>query len=249
MHYLKKIIPSFAKDTVNNIHAYLLFVSDFQKFRDLAKIKKRFQIIWKNRNPQLHDRTGVTGFDRHYVYHTAWAARKIVAIKPELHTDISSILYFSTMVSAFIPVEFYDYRPADIVLDNLKSKHADLTKLPFPNDSLKTLSCMHVVEHIGLGRYGDPIDPEGDLKAINELKRVVAPGGSLLFVVPIGKPLIQFNAHRIYSYRMIMNYFSNWELKEFALIPEREGGIIIGATEIEADKELYGCGCFWFVRK
>jgi len=47
---------------------------------------------------------------------------------------------------------------------------------------------MNVVEHVGLGRYGEPLDPEGDIKAMRELRRVLAPGGSLLFVVPVGRP-------------------------------------------------------------
>ncbi len=46
-------------------------------------------------------------------------------------------------------------------------------------------SCMHTIEHIGLGRYGDPLDAVGDQTALSELQRVVAPGGSLLIVVPV----------------------------------------------------------------
>jgi hypothetical protein len=45
---------------------------------------------------------------------------------------------------------------------------------------------MHVVEHVGLGRYGDPIDANGDAQAIKELKCVLWPGGVLYFVVPTG---------------------------------------------------------------
>jgi hypothetical protein len=107
---------------------------------------------------------------------------------------------------------------------------------------------MHVVEHIGLGRYGDPLDPDGDLKAISELKRVMAVGGSLLFVAPIGKSRIMFNAHRIYSYDQIMSYFSDLEAKEFTLIPDdpQDGGLINNATKEMADAQRYGCGCFWF---
>ena len=52
---------------------------------------------------------------------------------------------------------------------------------------------MHVIEHIGLGRYGDEMDPDGDLKAIDELKRVLSRKGDLLFVVPVGKPKIMYN--------------------------------------------------------
>jgi hypothetical protein len=109
---------------------------------------------------------------------------------------------------------------------------------------------MHVIEHVGLGRYGDPLDPEGDLKAIVELKRVLAFGGTLLFVVPVGKPKIMFNAHRIYSYRQIRKYFDDLELKDFTLVPEspENGGLIYNASEEMADAQIYGCGCFYFIR-
>ena len=213
---------------------------------------KRFSLKFSDFYPQIKDKTVRTGFDRHYVYHTSWAARIVKEINPFRHIDISSSLYFAGIVSAFMPVEFYDYRPADIVLDNLASKQGNLMHLPFADNSLQSLSCMHVVEHIGLGRYGDPIDPEGDMKAIWELKRVLAPSGSLLFVVPIGgMARIQFNAHRIYMYAQIREYFSDFELKEFALIPEdgSRGGLIRNADPKLADKERYGCGCFWFIKK
>ncbi len=223
-------------------------LGDYWRFKAKDK-KSRFAVRFGDVYPQIRDKTLATGFDRHYVYHTAWAARKVAEIKPEFHTDISSSLYFSSIVSAFVPVKFYDYRPADLRLSGLSSEKADLMRLPFADSSIKSLSCMHTVEHVGLGRYGDPIDPEGDLKAIKELKRVLAPGGSLLFVVPIGKPRIEFNAHRIYSYDMIREYFSDLELKEFSLIPEKGGAIIANATKEQADGERYGCGCFWFVKK
>ena len=140
--------------------------------------------------------------------------------KPTKHIDISSSLYFSSIVSAFIPIDFYDYRPANINLSNLNSKKGDLLSLPFADNSIQSISCMHTVEHVGLGRYGDPIDPDGDLKAIKESKRVTAKNGSLLFVVPIGgTSKIEFNAHRIYSYNQVISYFEEFELREFSLIP------------------------------
>lgn len=207
---------------------------------------RRFPIRFSDFHPQLRDRTVKTGFDRHYIYHTAWAARKVAAIKPDFHIDISSLLYFSGIVSAFVPVKFYDYRPAEVTLPGLESAHADLLSLPFDNTSVQSLSCMHTVEHVGLGRYGDKMDPDGDLKAISELKRVLAVGGSLLFVVPVGQPRIEFNAHRIYSYEQVMEYFAGLELAEFMLIPEKSGSPIYGATAEQVAAEKYACGCFWF---
>jgi SAM-dependent methyltransferase len=212
--------------------------------------RHRFKIPFSDIYPCIKDKTLTTAFDRHYVYHTSWAARVVKEINPKKHIDISSSLYFSGLVSAFIPVDFYDYRPANIGLSNLHSLRGDLMNLPFPSDSIVSISCMHTIEHIGLGRYGDPIDPEGDLKAINELKRVTAIGGSLLFVTPVGRPRIAWNAHRIYSYEQIVSAFEGFSLKEFSLIPENEnvGGLIRNADPELVKKENYGCGCFWFIK-
>lgn len=229
--------------------AYISFIKDYLRFK--KNDDGRFNVCWKNRKLLLFDTTSKTFFDTHYIYHPAWAARILAKTKPEKHIDISSSLSFCSIVSAFVPIDFYDYRPADLKLSNLNSKKADLLNLPFSNESINSLSCMHTVEHIGLGRYGDPIDPDGDIKAINELKRVLAKDGNLLFVVPIGKPKIQFNAHRIYSYTQIIDYFKNLKLVEFSLIPDnaKEIGIINNATQKQSDEQNYGCGCFWFVKK
>ena len=122
--------------------------------------------------------------------------------------------------------------------------------LPFPADSVSSLSCMHTIEHVGLGRYGDKLDPDGDLKAASELRRVTARGGNLLVVVPVGQPLLRFNADRVYSYDQVIGMFPDLSLKEFSLIHEYEedGGITRNATKAMADKEDYGCGCFWFAK-
>lgn len=221
---------------------------DYFKFKVIAaRSKERLSLSWKDRYPCLHDKTVATGFDSHYIYHPAWAARILAQQAPESHVDISSSLQFCSVVSAFIPTKFYDYRPANLVLTNLSSEAADLLALPFAEGSILSLSCMHVVEHVGLGRYGDSLDPDGDLKAIAELTRVLAVGGSLLFVVPIGKPRIQFNAHRIYSYDQIVSYFQTLELTEFSLIPD-DNGLILNAGKELADLQNYGCGCFWFTK-
>ncbi|MFH1308703.1 MAG: DUF268 domain-containing protein [Patescibacteria group bacterium] len=217
------------------------------RFKKLSKNNDRFKFQWRDCKPYLFDRTEKTNFDRHYVLHPAWAARVVKKINPSVHYDISSTLNFCTIISAFIPVKFFDYRPADLNLESLTSKHVDLVKMPFTDNSIFSLSCMHTVEHIGLGRYGDPIDSKGDLKAISELKRVLAVNGNLLFVVPIGKPRIVYNAHRIYSYNQILTYFSDLDLEEFTLITDnKDDGLVYNASKEMADKQSYGCGCFWF---
>jgi hypothetical protein len=117
-----------------------------------------------------------------------------------------------------------------------------------PDESIYSISCMHVIDHIGLGRYGDGMDPKGDIKAIAEIKRVLAKDGNLLFVVPVGRPKIMYNAHRIYSYEQIIEYLGDLELKEFALIPDDQprSGLIRNASPSLVKEQNYGCGCFWF---
>ncbi len=229
-------------------------VSQYLEFKKLQKQERSFKCSVLDLYPISNENTSTTKFDRHYVYHTSWAARVVHEINPSKHIDISSSLYFCGLVSAFVPVDFYDYRPANLKLSNLNTLPGDLHALPFENKSIESISCMHTIEHVGLGRYGDPIDPDGDIKAIKELKRVVKSGGSLLLVMPIGKTArIEYNAHRIYNYDQIIGMVSDNEftLKEFAFIPQRdeEGGMIRYAKKEDIGDSYYACGCFWFTRK
>lgn len=240
-HFLKGIIY-FPK----RIWAFFPFLAQWFRFK--SKNDKRFSLRYRDMYPCLKDKLTTTPFDHHYTYHPAWAARVLAKTNPQSHIDISSILNFSAIASAFIPMKFYDYRPAHLQLNNFESGFADLQKLPFENSSVESISCMHTIEHIGLGRYGDPLDAQGDLKAIEELKRVARPNGSILFVTPVGQPKIAFNAHRIYSFEQIIDYFEGCELVEFALIPD-EGGLINNADPALVKIQKYGCGCFWFKKK
>lgn len=246
-----KKITAFLILLRNNFRKILLrnvYNENLKSFIKASQNSKRFDISKIEKRAFLNEQTNELSFDPHYVYHSAWAARVLAKINPKFHTDISSHLNFIVTLSAFIPVKYYDFRPANLKLSNLTSKKANLLNLHFPSNSIDSLSCMHTIEHVGLGRYGDPIDPDGDLKAINELKRVLALNGDLLFVVPIGKPKIVFNAHRVYSYDQIISYFKDLKIVEFTLISNNPGrtSIIYDAKKDMADLESYGCGCFWF---
>jgi SAM-dependent methyltransferase len=252
-------LPSIAAKVLDRLRSRLIatlaFPRDLLRFRRLSVAGE----AWRrprvgDLHPCLRDRTTLTTFDRHYVYHPAWAIRILRDTAPAEHVDISSILAFAAMASAIVPTRFYDYRPAPLVLDGLTCGRADLTALPFADRSLASLSCMHVIEHIGLGRYGDPIDPDGDTKALAELARVLAPGGTLLVVVPVGRPRVCFNAHRVYDVESIVARLPGLRLVSFALIPDPpapgtpERGIIDPADPALVRQQSYGCGCFRFER-
>jgi hypothetical protein len=235
----KNVLVRFPKRIVRSVE----YINEFRKFKSSSD--GRFSIYLKDAYPCLIDKIKTTPYDQHYTYHPAWAARKLQQIAPKEHVDISSILSFSTIVSAFVPVRFYDYRPAEIELSSFSSGAQDLKKLSFEDNSIESLSCMHTIEHIGLGRYGDELDPQGDLKSIKELKRVLKDDGHLLFVTPVGRPKIEFNGQRIYSYEQILDYFSPFSLQEFSLVPDA-GGLIENADPSLVKSQQYGCGCFWF---
>lgn len=223
-------------------------------------VRKRFASLSAARRPELsvrtedncfyfNDRTGTTGFDRHYVYHTSWAARQLARLCPSEHVDISSSMFFVGIASAIVPMKHFDYRPPVFSMSQVECGAGDLMKLPFADESVPSLSCMHVVEHVGLGRYGDPLDPCGDIKACRELSRVLQVGGSLLFVVPVGRPRVCFNAHRIYSVEMVRALFPTLKLAEWALLTDNESqGLVDDPTEALANAQSYGCGCFRFTK-
>ena len=220
----------------------------------------QFLIFYKNNNqsgryslkPKLFDKRKLEPFDPHYLYHTAWASRVLFKIKPKIHYDFASDLRFVTIISSFVKIVQYNLSIPTIKLNNLEFRSTDLTKMKnIKSNSLKSVSCMHVVEHIGLGRYGDKINPTGDKMAINELIRVLAPGGNLLFVTPIGKPKIFFNAHRVYAYENVLKFFSTLILKEFSFISDNAfySGLELFPRISKIEKNNYGCGCFWFKKK
>ncbi len=202
--------------------------------------------------PCLEDDTRQTGFDSHYVYHVAWAIRKLLSATPRHHVDVGSSLNFCATACAIVPITFIDIRPAPLFLNNLTVQSRDLTNdALWKNEEFDSLSCMHVVEHIGLARYGDTLDVNADLKAINNLIRSLKPNGQLLFVVPVGKPEIYFNAHRVYSSKWIMDHFSvSCRLSEFYFIPSQsELQPVLNCGTAYADQFTYGCGCFHFIKK
>ncbi|MDA9958166.1 DUF268 domain-containing protein [Alphaproteobacteria bacterium] len=240
----------FLRKIIRFLKAYITGWANFcYTYIAYKKLCKRNQIaIDIGIFPRVLDKTFETSYDGHYVYHTSWAARCLKKINPKVHYDISSSLFFCGIVSSFIPIKFFDYRPARLSLSDLSSEFGDLLSLSLGDNSLESISCMHVIEHIGLGRYGDELDVVAYAKAINELKRVTKIGGSILFVVPIGKEKTYFNAHRVFSLDTILENFVGFELIDFSMLPDdyHDSGLISFPSAALVEKQRYACGMFWF---
>lgn len=135
--------------------------------------------------------------DAHYFYANGWAMRRVLTTSPRQHVDIGSKPILVSLSSGFFQAAFVDYRPLNARISQMASVGVSLLALPFAGASLTSVSYLHVSEHLGLGRYGDPINPSAIDLAANELVRVLQPGGNLFVAVPLGRPRVCFNAHRI----------------------------------------------------
>jgi predicted SAM-dependent methyltransferase len=165
--------------------------------------------------PCLLDRTVATPLEPIYFYQDTWAAGKIFKLNPEHHYDVGSSAMTMGIISQFVPTTMIDIRPIELKLENLSFQEGSIVDLPFPDNSIESLSSLCVVEHIGLGRYGDSIDYWGSEKAIRELKRVLTPGGNLFLSIPIdGECRVYFNAHRVFTREYVLEFFEEFELVE-----------------------------------
>jgi SAM-dependent methyltransferase len=152
-------------------------------------------------------------------------------------------------VSALVPTLFVDYRPLQVRLPGLECIAGDACRLPFSDGSVASLSCLHVIEHIGLGRYGDPIDPEGSAKAARELARVLAPGGRLYLSAPVGRARVCFNAHRVFDPQALPPMFPGLGLRRasFSYVDDA-GAFHRGVEPAAAASNAYGCGMYVLVK-
>ena len=161
--------------------------------------------------------------------------------------DVGSSIRFLSMATAVAPVKFVDIRPVKLDFDNFECIPGSILDLPFADSSVSSISCLHVAEHIGLGRYGDLLDPLGTIKACGELERVLKPGGRLYFALPVGKPATYFNAHRVHGSLQILEYFKNLKLLSFAAVGD-DGRFYPQADLKDYTQAAYACGMFEFTK-
>ena len=208
-----------------------------------AKSDERLRL--KDSYPCLTDWLPSTPYDPHYFFQGAWLARCLAAVKPAQHVDIGSSVLTLSVLSAHVPTLFVDFRPLKVDISNLQCVAGNVVSLPFANAALQSLSCMHVLEHIGLGRYGDPVDPDGSRKAAAELARVLSPGGKLYLTVPVGRSRICFNAHRVFAPQEIPSMFPGLHLINFSWVDDH-GYYHESAQPQDASTDEYACGLYEF---
>jgi SAM-dependent methyltransferase len=184
----------------------------------------------------------------HYFYQDVWALRRLSQFKPPEHHDIGSRLDgFVAQATAICPIFYWDIRAPNFDIPDFTFRRANILGLPLEDQSIQSLSCLHVAEHIGLGRYGDAIDPEGAEKALRELERVLAPGGRLVFSMPIGEDRVEFNAQRIWNPLKPLKLLQLLQLQEFSVVTDDDRFIEHANPEDFVDQK-FACGLYLFLR-
>lgn len=206
------------------IKATSSFIHDLKEFKKQIPADTDFPMI--KYYPLIFDKYTESGiFSTHYFQQDLLIAQRIFSNKPEKHVDIGSrVDGFVTHVASYREIEIIDIRPLDRKIVNVSFRQADLMKLP---EGLlgytDSISSLHVIEHFGLGRYGDPIDVNGHLKALDNILRILKSGGKFYFSVPVGVQGVYFNAHRLFSVSYLVDLLeNNYRVDNFYLIDDKE---------------------------
>lgn len=202
--------------------------------------------------PFLNDYNSSAGIaSGHYFHQDLLIAKYIYKRRPIRHIDIGSrIDGFIAHVAAFRKVEVFDIRKLKIKnQENILFKKMDIMKEVIKN-RCDSISCLHAIEHFGLGRYGDKIDPNGHLKGYQNICKVLKPNGHLYISFPISDiPKIEFNAHRIFSATEIFSWptgGAKMKLIRFDFVDDK-GNLHLNKSPKKIKNEFnWSCGIYTF---
>lgn len=229
-----------------------VFLRDFHSLKSQADDEFPFGRFY----PCFQDRKAESGtVGGHYFHQDLLVARRIFQNNPARHVDIGSRFDgFIAHVASFRPIEVFDIRGLKNPPENVLFKKADLMDANFSLvDYCDSLSCLHALEHFGLGRYGDRIDYHGHLIGWENIHKLLCRGGRLYFSVPIGKQRIEFNAHRVFSLSYLLKLMEKkYSLEAFSYVSD--GGDLVKDPSMSAQAIAdnfgcrYGCGIFELVK-
>ena len=180
-----------------------------------------------------------------YFHHDLLIAKKIYQNTPTKHVDIGSrIDGFVAHVAVFREIEIFDIRNMTSNVENIIFKQADFSARDFELENYTdSISSLNAIEHFGLGRYGDPIDVNGHLTAIDNIWKCLKTDGLFYFSVPIGPQRIEFNAHRVFSVNYLLNLFDEkYDLASFSFVNDA-GELILNQPTNRVDEINSNFGC------
>lgn len=205
----------------------------------------------------LNDKKAESGIMKgHYFHQDLLVAQMIFKNNPVKHVDIGSRTNgFVAHIAVFREIELFDIREQHSMVKNIIFKRADLTNLPKELiNYCDSLSSLHVIEHFGLGRYGDRIEWNGHLHALENIGLILKAGGKFYFSVPIGRQRVEFNAHRVFGIAYLIEVLEkNFVIDSFSYVDDN-GDLTVNAALKEEDISrnfgcYYGCGIFELTKK
>ena len=229
------------------------FIEDDMKTYTEKNQRPDFEINEKYLWPVIKDRYALAGTVNNYFWQDLWAARLVVSSGVKQHFDIGSRLdgFIAHLLASGIEVTMIDIRKFPEKVDSLFTIVDDATSLKrIPDNSIESLSALCSLEHFGLGRYGDPIDPEACFKCFDNIQKKMKTGGKLYISLPIGKERLEFNAHRVFYPSTVIECFGTLKLEEFSCTSD--GKIEYDVDIHKYDNDLhngnYRYGMFYFTK-
>lgn len=247
-------LTTFGIDPLKTLSALRNLPITVREFRAFAAQNAKVEDGWQLRfsSPCLHDRSDAGGVaSGHYFHQDLLVARRIYERSPTRHIDVGSrVDGFVAHVATFREIEVFDIRPVESKAAHIKFVQQDIMNArPELAGICDSLSCLHALEHFGLGRYGDEVDADGYKRGFDSLTNMVQSGGILYLSVPVGAERIEFNGQRVFGIRRVHDLFKNrFELLSFSYVDDKgdlNENVPISADDIECDLDLnYGCGIF-----
>ena len=229
------------------------FERDMKQYTRMNK-RDRFRVDYKCLWPVLEDKYSVAGNMGNYFFQDLWAATRIIREGVKEHFDIGSRIdgFIAHLLAANINVKMIDIRRFPTSIDMLETIVDDATELKqFKDESINSLSALCSIEHFGLGRYGDKVDPEACFRCFENIQKKMRKGGKVYISVPIGKERLEFNAHRVFYAQTVVECFDRMSLEEFSCSAEGyiEKDVNIHKYDDDTHDGEYRYGLFYFIKK
>jgi hypothetical protein len=186
----------------------------------------------------------------HYFHQDLLVARKIFENRPRRHVDIGSrVDGFVAHVASFREIEVFDVRPQRSSARNIQFRQADLSQEGWSLvDYCDSISSLHAIEHIGLGRYGDPVQYRGHIGALNNIWKALQPRGKFYFSVPMGRQRVEYDGQRVFPLEYLLSLLDKYVVDSFSYVAD-DGELYENARLDRASIEAnfgceYGCAIF-----
>lgn len=238
---------------IRSLRGLPIYLRDWLTFRKSYDGRMKF---W----PCLHDRYEEGGASKgEYFWQDLLVARAIHAANPVKHVDIGSrVDGFVAHVASFRDCEVFDIRPISTSIPGVIFRQADLmspVSLPVTADEgyCDSLSCLHAIEHFGLGRYGDSVNSQGYICGITNMARLLKQGGIFYLSTPIGQERVEFNANWVFDPRSIVHCaeMAGMVLQKLIIITQDNGpqkSSVDEATLAKLAMQRYHLGLFTFLK-